>query len=61
MKVANNTEEAFTYGMVTSLLDTLRMMVMALATTSTYTVMVGSMWGRYTLKMEREEKEAQRT
>ncbi len=49
----NYTEEAFSSRvMVSSILDTFRMVVLALATTSAYTMMVTSMWGRYTLKME---------
>ncbi len=41
-----HTEEALAYGMmVTSILATLRM-VITLATTSPYSVMVGSEWGR---------------
>ncbi len=41
-----NTEEALAYRMmVASVLATLKMGIGALATTSSYTVMVGSMWG----------------
>jgi hypothetical protein len=47
MQMVNFKAEAFAYGMmVTSLLDTLRMVRMALATTSAYTVVVNSKWGR---------------
>jgi hypothetical protein len=47
MNMAKNTEEAFASGiLVTLILDTLRMVGCALATTSKYTVMVGSEWGR---------------
>ncbi len=61
MKATNRTAEAFSFmKAVTSLLDTLRM-VLALATTSTYSVMVSSKRGRYTLKMEGKETEAQDT
>ncbi len=62
MEVVKNTAEAFAYGMmVASLLDTFRMVVGALATISAYKVMVGSGWGRFTSKMEGEEKEAHST
>ncbi len=47
--------------MVTSILNTGRMVIGALATTSTYTVMVSSEWGRYALKMERNGLEAHGT
>ncbi len=51
--------EAFKFGiMVPSILDTLMMVVRALATTSGYAVMVCSKWGRDTSKMERDGEEA---
>ncbi len=57
MKTTDFEEEALKYTIgVTSGLDTFRMVVLALATTSTYTVVVaGSEWGRYTSKIKREE------
>ncbi len=59
-RTTNCTADAFKYGiMVTSVLDTLRMVVGALATASSYTVMVTSMWGRSTWRMEGEGEEAQ--
>ncbi len=58
MKSTDCTAEAFAYGMmVTSLLDPGRM-VLALATTSSYPVMVTSVWGSSTGKMWRNGKEA---
>jgi hypothetical protein len=53
------TEEVFAYGMmVPSLLHTLKMVIGALATTSTYSVVVSSKWGRDTTRMKRDGKEA---
>ncbi len=61
MKTTICTAEAFAYGMmVPSILDTLRMISGALATTSTYTVVVCSMWGS-SLKMELNGREAHAT
>jgi hypothetical protein len=49
MQMAKNTAEALKYTiMVPSILDTGRMVLVALATTSAYTVMVTSEWGRTT-------------
>ncbi len=54
MKPTKPTEEAFTYGMmVASGLDTLRM-VLVLATTSKYGLVVASEWGIATRKMVRD-------
>jgi hypothetical protein len=59
MQIANNTEEAFAYRiLVSSRLDTLRMVIRVLATTFSYGEMVGSMWGRDTRKMERDSIES---
>ncbi len=59
MQVAKNTVEESKYTMmVPSRLDTLRMVVIALATTSTYGVIVCSLWGSTTRKMERDGIEA---
>ncbi len=59
-RTTDYTAEAFAYSiMVSSILDTFRMAGRALATTSTYTVMVGSMWRKYTIKMVEDEIEAQ--
>jgi hypothetical protein len=50
MQMAKHTEEALKYRkMVTSILVTMRkVMSVPLATTSSYTVMVGSWWGKHT-------------
>ncbi len=59
MSTTNCTAEAFTYTMmVSSRLGTGRMVIMPLATSSTYTVMVTSMWGRDTRRMEWNGQEA---
>jgi hypothetical protein len=61
-RTTNHTAEGFSYGiLVTSILATLRMVDRALATTSAYTVVVRSGWGRDTIKMEGNGKEAQST
>ncbi len=59
MQLVKHTAEAFAYRiMVSSGLDNGRM-VIGLATTSKYTVMVSSLWGRGTLKMELNGEEAE--
>ncbi len=51
MQTAKDTAEAFKYKIVVvSILDTLRMVVLALATSSTYSVVATSGWGSATGK-----------
>ncbi len=59
IQVVKNTEEAFEFSMVLSVLATGRMVSRALATTSPYTVIVGLKWGSTTRKMGRKGEEAQ--
>jgi hypothetical protein len=59
-RTTNHTAEVYTFPIrVLSGLDTMRMVSIALATTSTYTVMMTSQWVKFTSRKELNGGEAQ--